>query len=205
MSEDNNDDLFDFGLSGLSTQFHQDVEETPLEVARLWATGDARRLRDDAVRLLQHPVPDWALTALWRAASSMVGMDGIRTWLQDVETLCAAELLADGPTLEAPRSEVLPQGLTDAVLDELHLIGPALANATTSHPYAAVPDVVPALEITIRDVDPNLGFRMLLRCLSRYWIPLDHASYDRYTNLGRQFSLGEYVVGACDFLLKLPD
>ncbi|MFI6448527.1 hypothetical protein [Kitasatospora sp. NPDC050543] len=205
MSEDNNDDLFDFGLSGLSTQFHQDVEETPFEVARLWATGDVRRLRDDALRLLQNPVPDWALTALWRAASSMVGMDGIRTWLQDVEALCTAQLLADGHAPEAPASGTVPQALTDAVLEELHLIGPALADATTSHPYAAVPDVVPALELTVREVDPNLGFRLLLRCLSRYWIPLDHRTYDRYTNLGRQFGFGEHVVGACDFLLKLQD
>ncbi len=204
MSEDN-DDLFDFGLSGLSTQFHQDVQETPLEVARLWATGDARRLRDDTVRLLQPAVPEWALTALWRATSSMVGMDGVRAWFQDVETLCTAQLISDGHAPEDLITGTVSQALADAVFDELHLIGPMLADATTSHPYAAVPEVVPALELTARSVDPDLGFRLLLRCLSRYWVPIDPPTYGRYTDLGRQFGFGEYIVSACDFLVKPQD
>ncbi|MFD0350745.1 hypothetical protein ACFQ0M_41430 [Kitasatospora aburaviensis] len=70
---------FDFGLSGLSTQFHQDTVETPLELARLWAESDAVGLQADIDRLLEVPLPDWALTALWRAASGMVGMEESRT------------------------------------------------------------------------------------------------------------------------------
>ncbi|MFD0350744.1 hypothetical protein ACFQ0M_41425 [Kitasatospora aburaviensis] len=96
-------------------------------------------------------------------------------------------------------------GLVDGVLDELRLVGHALAEATTYHPYAAVRDVVPALELVVRETDPNLGFRLLLRCLSRYWIEIDRTTYDRYVDLGKEFGLGEHVVEACAFLMHPQD
>ncbi|MFI6849699.1 hypothetical protein OG535_40630 [Kitasatospora sp. NBC_00085] len=65
--------------------------------------------------------------------------------------------------------------------------------------------MLPALELAVRHADPNLGFRLLLRCLSRYWVEIDRATYGRYVALGEFFRLGEHVVEACAFLIRDQD
>ncbi|MDH6125930.1 hypothetical protein [Kitasatospora sp. GP82] len=63
--------------------------------------------------------------------------------------------------------------------------------------------VVPALDLAIREVGPDLGFRLLLRCLSQYWAPIDRSTYERYTAMGRKFGYGDQLVPVVDFLVDL--
>jgi hypothetical protein len=51
--------------------------------------------------------------------------------------------------------------------------------ATTRRPESAVTGVVPALRLAVRTVGPDLGFRLSLRMVEEYWVPISRAQYDR--------------------------
>jgi len=86
-------------------------------------------------------------------------------------------------------------GLREAVLAELDGVGPALAEAVVTSGYAApLPDLVPALRRVVVEVDPDLGFRLLLRALKAYFMPISEVRYQRLLTLGERFGYHELAV-----------
>ncbi|MGW2873913.1 hypothetical protein [Kitasatospora sp. NPDC001225] len=197
MREEIPPDPFDYGITGLSTQFHLDFEGTPLDVARKWACADAARLKDDITRLGHPDLPERSVSTVWRAASGLVGLSGIRSWMAEVTELCDLHLAQGGvfPAPAADRAE-----LAGEVLAELGAVADALDLAARQSLYP-IEEVANALDQTIRLAGPNLGFRFFLRCLIRYWVKIDGMTYRRFVLLGDRLGLGEQTVPACRHLL----
>lgn len=196
MTEENED--YRYGLTGLSTQFYDGFhcEGTTLDVAVRAAASDAEEIRADALLLLESTLPDWAVDAVWRGASELVRMSGVRQWLREVVALCDAAIRDAEPGFFALyAAPTVTEDLTGAVLDELLLIGPSLTRKAghhhdPRHMNNGVPGLVPALDLAIRAVGAQLGFRLMMRSVSNFWLPLDKATYDRYAGLWKRLGYG---------------
>lgn len=201
---DRKDIWVDFGLSGLTKWYGSTFEFTPLEIlvaAADWGEGAyAPTLREDALRLLESPLPTRVIDILWCAAvrSKFVPderwMDG-RDWLRQIVDVCEERIRRDEPRSVAhPQVSAWDPELMDAVLAEVRALAPELDRATAGHPYYGVPEVVPSLERVVTEVDPDLGFRLFLRVLKAYLIPISEAQHLRYRDLGESFGYNEFVV-----------
>ncbi|WP_031477472.1 hypothetical protein [Streptomyces bicolor] len=205
----------DFGFSGLTKWFGSPWagQMTPLEIlvaAADWEEGAyAPTLLEDAGKLLESPLPTRVIDILWCAA---VGnqefvpdgrwIDG-RDWLRQIVDVCKERIRRDDPRFDAlPPALACDPELREAVLAELRAIAPELERATAGHPYRRVPDVVPALERVVIEVDPDLGFRLFLRVLKAYLIPISESQHRRYRELGERFGYNESVVddGSLQFM-----
>lgn len=98
---------------------------------------------------------------------------------------------------------VVDEAVKEAVAAEVRSVGPALEQTTAHHAYSPLDGVVPALQRAV-DIDPDLGFRLLLRALKGYFVPISQARYERYLEFGDELGLGEDVVDDRDFTLS-PD
>ncbi|MEV6948815.1 hypothetical protein AB0N07_44270 [Streptomyces sp. NPDC051172] len=204
----------DFGLTQLTRRFHQDWtrEGTALEIvassAESFGGKAAPALLEDSLRLLESPLPTWAVTSLWLAATcrgydiDRLGVDG-RDWLRQIIDVCLQRLRKDDPAYHPPAPAPPSESLTGEVLDEILLVTPQLPVAITEHGWARVGGVVPALNLAATQAGPDLAFRLLLRCLSEYWVPLTQPQYDRFAALGERFGYGEPLVMAVDHLIDL--
>lgn len=63
--------------------------------------------------------------------------------------------------------------------------------------------MVPALESLVNRVDPDLGFRLLLRVMIAYRVPVDQARYEHWLTLGERFGYGQFHVDDTHFLTKM--
>ncbi|MFE9574493.1 hypothetical protein ACFYMW_39285 [Streptomyces sp. NPDC006692] len=131
---------------------------------------------------------------LWLAAAGLnyninrLRIDA-RDWLRQIVNVCCVRE-RPAPTLEpAARWE-----LRDVVLAEIGQAGPALIAADQVNPWGPVPGIVDALERLESDIDPDLGFRLLLRAMKALWILVDQAQLARYEAIGERFSFNEAVV-----------
>ncbi|QIP84852.1 hypothetical protein GLX30_13320 [Streptomyces sp. Tu 2975] len=201
---DRKDIWVDFGLSGLTKWYGSTFEFTPLEIAvdaADWGEGAyAPTLREDALRLLESPLPTRVIDILSCAAvrSKFVPeerwMDG-RDWLRQIVDVCEERIRRDEPRFAAhPPVPAWGPELRDAVLAEVRTIATELEHTTADHPYYAVPEVVPSLERVVTEVDPDLGFRLFLRVLKAYLIPISDSQHLRYRELGERFGYNEFVV-----------
>ncbi|MFF5155295.1 hypothetical protein ACFY3N_03295 [Streptomyces sp. NPDC000348] len=191
----------DFGLSGLTKWFAGPWagEATPEEIvagAADWGDGAyAATLLEDALRLLESPVPTRVTDLLWRVATGLpdghaLGPDG-RTWLGDVVRICAERIRRDDPSFTPGPPEPPVDGpLREAVLAEIREAAPAVAAAVR----ADGAEVVTALEQVVVEVDPDLGFRLFLRVLKAHLVPVTESRYLRYHELGERFGYHELVV-----------
>ncbi|MFF4019146.1 hypothetical protein [Streptomyces sp. NPDC001843] len=139
-------------------------------------------LWEDAVRLLESPLSGDTLTMLWTAASDThpesFGTDG-PGWLRRIAEACRHRLTEVAPE----HTPVLPPvraDLADAVLHEVREAAPQLK-----------PEHATALEQVVVKVDPDLGFRLLLRILQAVWGELTKRQYTRCLALGERFGYGE--------------
>ncbi|WP_130332416.1 hypothetical protein [Streptomyces sp. BK022] len=57
-----------------------------------------------------------------------------------------------------------------------------------------LPHLVPALERVVSEVCADLGFRMFLRAVKRYELPVDGTSLVEFTALGERFGCPEPLV-----------
>ncbi|MEU9342788.1 hypothetical protein AB0D74_16430 [Streptomyces sp. NPDC048278] len=214
---------YDFGFSYLAGRFDGEwqysytVDEGIRGVASdyvgLVPGTSAYALLQDALRLSRSPMSDDALTALWLVASvrGYIPQDegvGARQWLHRIAEVCAGLLreIDPGFTVGAP-PPVGPETL-DVVLRELGEIAPALTRAVHDFPwYGACTSpwfersrtVVPALEQVVEQVDPDLGFRLLLRYVRAYDVRVTDEQYARWTALGDRFGYGrEHVADLAD-------
>ncbi|PKV82808.1 hypothetical protein [Streptomyces sp. TLI_146] len=215
MAHERQDIWVDFGLSGLTKWFHGPWggEATPHELvaaAADWGSGVyAFTLSEDALRLLQSPLPTRVITVLWYAATGgnydldRLGMDG-RAWLRQIVDVCAERIGQDDPSFTPGAPGPARDELREEVLAEIRTVRPGVEAATGTHPYHPVSDVVSALEQVVTQVDPDLGFRLFLRIMKVYQVPISESRYDRYHELGQRFSYNEFLVDDGDLCVK-PD
>jgi hypothetical protein len=198
----------DFGLSGLTKYFTYPLKRNQAEgieltelLAERYGAGYAQRVLADLQLLLTAPLPDEVLNTLWLGATQAhfdpqgEGI-GIRHWLEQLANVCLARI-RQNQVLPLPAAPATGQdeGLREAVLAELDGVGPALAEAVVTSLYAPpLPNLVPALRRVVTEVDPDLGFRLLLRALKAYFMPISEVRYQRFLSLGERFGYHELVV-----------
>ncbi|MGW1728192.1 hypothetical protein ACWCQK_35545 [Streptomyces sp. NPDC002306] len=206
---------WDFGFSSLAGRFHGDlwqhshtvdegIRGAAADYAGLVPGTAAYTLLEDTLRLSRSSMSDDALTVLWQGAT-VFGYDprgegaGPRQWLARVSEVCAERLreVDSGFMIGAP-APIASERL-NPVLRELREIAPSLTRAVHDSPWFGVDDspwfsfsgmVVPVLEQVVTEVDPDLGFRLLLSFVKGYSVPVTEEQYSRYTALGSEFGYG---------------
>ncbi|MFI1652273.1 hypothetical protein ACH4XT_35810 [Streptomyces avidinii] len=204
----------DTGLSCLMKTFHYPrTNRMSIALATVWSFADredgafAHQLLDDARRLLASDLPGPELSVLWRAGTfgdfdlEACGIEG-RQWLTWIEEIAEYRITWNVGNAPAPVDPPLARGLGEAVLGEIALVAQDLESATAGHAYAAVSGVVPALRRVVADVDPDLGFRLLLRVLKSYFMVIDPERVDAYRALATLLGLEKEVVEDGDFNVR---
>ncbi|WP_406080687.1 hypothetical protein OG468_10380 [Streptomyces zaomyceticus] len=200
----------DFGLTALASRFAGPWHaHTPHEVlARAVAddeTGQtpgsaAAVLLQDALRLLESPLPTTVIVTLWGAASERgydierAGADG-REWLRTIAAACRGHLAEVAPD-HRPGTLPVRTAHSGAVQDLLSELTPELARRTVSphaHPLPGA-DVAEAVARVVAEVDPDLGLRLLVRLLAVLAVPLTEERYARFRALGERFGYGAWHV-----------
>lgn len=193
----------DLGLSGLTKWFSGPWgpgATTPGMIAEIADWGDggfAPLLLEDALRVLDSPLPTrTADTVLCAALGRAYGPDfdgpGL---LRQIVDVCVARVRRDDPSFEpVPPGPSVYGGLGGEVLAEIDVAGPALSAAIAHAPFREVPGAVRALEQFVTEVDPDLGYRLFLRAMKVYAVPITTSQYERYLALGERFGYHEEVV-----------
>lgn len=214
----------DFGFSFLVGRFHGDLWQHSYSVGegiRGVATDDAGvvpgsaayALLEDVLRLSRSSMSDDALAELWRVATAQ-GYDpqddgaGPRQWLDRISEVCTERLREIDPAYTAAAPGPESRTLLSPVLRELKEIAPALTRAVHDSPwfgadtspwFALSAGAVPLLEQVVTTVDPDLGFRLLLRAVRAYSVSVTEEQYIRYSALGDRFGYGgSHVVSLAD-------
>ncbi|MEU4167475.1 hypothetical protein AB0F46_11375 [Streptomyces sp. NPDC026665] len=154
--------------------------------------GYADDLRDDVRTLIESPLSDEAIQAVWRAASGGVWDPAAhgtstRDWLRCVEESCAAR-----PPRKVPGRRPAPSPLWDArppsadevrddVVTEIRSCHERWADSLPS------PDTLTALEEVAVHAHPELAFRLFLRVLKACSVRIGKERYDRFQALGERF------------------
>ncbi|SEF02039.1 hypothetical protein [Streptomyces sp. Ag109_O5-10] len=204
-------DEFDFGLTWLMSQFHEDWSHNgPTARAaaeyHLWdelAPGAVLAVRHDARLLLR--LPSTTIEALWLAGTATrpaffsggpTGVTSGAQWMETLIALCDAWLArntADGVGPPDVPGTTGGEELADAVLAEI-----AAARF--------VPDEVRRdLAECLRHCTPDLAFRLLLRAMAEsgtgHGAAVSPEHYARLEELGSALHYGEYVVDAVKFMV----
>ncbi|MEV6975998.1 hypothetical protein [Kitasatospora sp. NPDC093806] len=199
----------DFGFSGL-TKYLQ-FRSAPRDAAGLLSfvemileeKGRAYALEviEDALRLTRSPLSDEMLSTIWLVTTEarfdpMSAGVNIRTWLEQITDTCASFIrLTDSsfePADPAPASH--PELLED-VLAELRGIGPVMADkAATSIYVPPLPLLVSTLKTAVTTFGPDLGFRLLLRAMKVYFVPIGPSRLKRLEEIGSQLGYHKWVV-----------
>ncbi len=201
----------DIGLSGLIKWIRYPLVNS--EAAGLEVVGSvadrfdgafAHQLLRDCLVLLDSPLSSRDVEILWLAGTfrefdlERLGIDG-RVWLRRIADICTDRIRRDDPSFEPEAvAPIVDDATKESVRAEITSVGPALEQATAHHSYNALDGVVPALE-QAADIEADLGFRLLLRALKAYSVPISEARYERYLALGDELGLGEDVVDDTDF------
>ncbi|MGW1723250.1 hypothetical protein ACWCQK_10040 [Streptomyces sp. NPDC002306] len=206
---------WDFGFSFLVGRFHGDlwqhshtvdegIRGAAADYAGLVPGTTAYALLEDTLRLSRSPMSDDALTALWQGATAF-GFNpqdegaGPRQWLDRISEMCAERLREIDPEFLIGTPVPTASERLEPVLRELREIAPSLTRAVHDSPWFGADDspwfsfsgtVVPSLTQVVTEVDPDLAFRLLLRFVSVYSVPVSDEQYARYTTLGDQFGYG---------------
>ncbi|MFI7499061.1 hypothetical protein ACIBVL_11210 [Streptomyces sp. NPDC049687] len=202
---------FDFGFSAVVGRFHGDLWQhayTVDEGVRGVATDQvglvpgvaAFALLQDTSRLLGSPLSDGTLTTLWQVTTyrgyDLDEQGGVRPWLRRITDICGECLRLTDPGFTPAAPAPAAMELRDPVLRELRDVAPAVTAAVRDSPwygadtspwFALSDQAVPVLEQVTGRVDPDLGFRLLLRTLSAYSVPLTEERVARLTALGDAF------------------
>lgn len=158
-----------------------------LALAGAQADDEDDQLGRDVRLLLESPLPDEVLHAVWLAAvrrcfdPAEEGM-GIRCWLRLLAEVCPPctreRERAEAEFLDRVRPTVTEEELRGTVAAEIGSAASALRRAV------AVPDIVPALLRVVREADADLGFRLFLRAAKAYSVPIGNEAYDRLLGIG---------------------
>ncbi|WP_405940801.1 hypothetical protein [Streptomyces sp. NBC_00207] len=147
--------------------------------------------------MLDPGLSDDAITALWLAATDRgygidrFGVSG-REWLEQVAEVCEEHLTEVAPAF-VPAAPPPATGTGDEVLREIRGMSPLAASTAVSpdfHPLEGT-TVMEALEQIATQVDPDLGFRLLLHTVEVLQLPLTEEQYTRYEALASRFHYGQ--------------
>ncbi|MGA4960397.1 hypothetical protein [Streptomyces lavendulocolor] len=192
----------DFGLTGLTEKLcslgHRVDRAQALDAVVRQADQsdgeDAVELGEDARRLLASPLPDTTLHMVWLAAAGRCfdpaehGMNS-RAWLEKVSELSTERLRHNKRSyVPPPVRPVRDEDLCRAVTAEIRALAPALGQA------AAPSDLTGCLEQVVTGADADLAFRLLLRTLKVYSIPIEKERYAKLLTLGDRFGFPAAVV-----------
>lgn len=204
----------DIGLSGLMNIFHYPrTNRMSIALATVGSFADredgafAHQLLDDAKRLLASDLSGPELSVLWQAGTFRdfdledCGIEG-RQWLTWIEEIAEYRITWNVGDAPVPADPPPARGLAEAVLDEIALVARDLESATSGHAYAAVSGVVPALRRVVAEVDPDLGFRLLMRVLKSYFMEVDPDRVEAYRVLATPLGLEKEVVEDGDFNVR---
>ncbi|WP_460066269.1 hypothetical protein [Streptomyces sp. YKOK-I1] len=208
---------FDFGFSAVAGRFHGDLWEHAYTVDEgvrgvaadqvgLVPGASAFALLQDTQRLLNSPLSDDTLTTLWRVTTFRghdVDGQGVRQWLRRITDICVECLRRTDPGFSPIPPAPAPSDRRDRVLSELGDIAPDLTRAVHDGPwygadtspwFALSEQAVPVLAEVVSHVDPDLGFRLLLRAVRAYSAPLGDDRVVRYRALGAEFGYGPHHI-----------
>ncbi|MFF3097300.1 hypothetical protein [Streptomyces cyaneofuscatus] len=209
---------WDFGLSRLTKFFFgpwsydRTVDETIADAALAYSdepAGEAAlAILADAVRLERSSLSTEVITTVWTVASeggynlAYFGVDG-RDWLRQVAAVCSDQVGQAGP---AEPSAVEPVTASEesvrAVVAAIAAAEPALAAKAETFFGHEPGEVVRALELVAAQVDPDLGFRLLLRVLDACRVPISEGQYAQYEALGEAFGYGRFHVSDVEHLTR---
>ncbi|MFE4590023.1 hypothetical protein [Streptomyces laurentii] len=182
----------DFGLSGFAGVLYGRAAlrldgPVVLALARAAAEDDDFQIGRDVRLLLDSGLPEGTLRAVWAAAVRRCfdpveeGAD-TRAWLRQVAEVCPLRVPERGPyeerALDASRPRVPEAELRASVAAEIESAATGLVRGVP------VPGIVPALLRVVREADADLGFRLFLRVLKAYAVPVGKEQYDRLRALG---------------------
>ncbi|WP_175407684.1 hypothetical protein [Streptomyces sp. TRM64462] len=190
----------DFGLSALTEKLSS--APASLDDAQAWeyaaavaavCDGEgAVELGVDVRCLLDSALPDEVLRTAWLAATrerfdpADFGMD-VRGWLRRLADLCPARVRkrAHHHWPAPPRSDMAEEELCEAVVREMRNVAAEVTHTMAKSGSAApLSESVPAaLERIVEESDGELGFRLLLRVLKAYRVPVGKDQYDRLMEL----------------------
>lgn len=163
----------------------------------------AAQLGQDVQRLLRSPLPDETIRTVWLAATHGIldphehGMTA-RTWLRRIEEAWLARVHQDDPAFAPPPPQpVVDEELRRAVIQVIHTVAEPLRLASEQPPYGVpVTGLVPALERVVTEACADLGYRLFLRAVKAYFVPVpaDGETYGRFVALGERFGYPYWVV-----------
>ncbi|MEU7024129.1 hypothetical protein ABZ990_26215 [Streptomyces sp. NPDC046203] len=194
----------DFGLSGLAGVLYARAAlrldgPVVLALARATAEDDDFQIGRDVRLLLDSGLPEGTLHTVWSAAVRRCfdpveeGAD-TRAWLREVAKVCPPRLPERDPyeeqALDASRPRVREEELRTSVAAEIESAAAGLVRGV------AVPGIVPALLRVVREADADLGFRLFLRVLKAYAVPVGKEQYDRFVALGELLAFPWAAVSA---------
>ncbi|MEU0659437.1 hypothetical protein [Streptomyces lavendulocolor] len=182
----------DFGFSGLAGTLCARAAlrldgPVVLALAVAQAADEDDRLGRDVRLLLDSPVPDEALGAVWltavrRCFDPAAEGTGPRAWLRRLADVCPPRTPERNPyemaALDKVRPSVPEEELRTTVSVEIEAAAAGLERCV------AVPGIVPALSRTVHEADADLGFRLFLRALKAYSVPVAKEQYDRLVAIG---------------------
>ncbi|MFD8494919.1 hypothetical protein [Amycolatopsis sp. NPDC059657] len=191
---------FDFGITGLASQFHQDWSHVggPMDVVEVGMHPGGDRsgvvaLRNDVI-LLRDGLSSAEIENLWNAScygfklgDPAIGVPTGTRWMELIAERCGRRLVEH-----------------DALEVEVPGPGHQLASAVEAEVIEVLPadDVRAALIRCVRQCSPDLAFRLLLRIINQRGCVLSTAQYERYIRLGEEFGYGEFVVSDIEYLAK---
>lgn len=209
----------DFGLSRLAMLFtagwHYRTPRATVEDAVTYdgyerpPGSEAAILLEDTRRMLDSGLSDDTISLLWLAATDRghnIDESGIggRGWLEQVADVCEKHLAEVAPTY-VPSASAIRTDLGNAVLREIRETAPFAAGTVISPVFLPLKStaVWNALEQVVTQVDPDLGFRLLLRALKLLQLPLTEEQYARYETLSSHFQYSEnHLLFSVDHLVQ---
>lgn len=145
---------------------------------------------------------------MWTVASyggynlDSFGVDG-RDWLRHVAAVRSEQARQADP---AGASVVEPVAASEesvrTVVAVIAAAEPSLAAKAETFFGHGPGEVVRALELVAAQVDPDLGFRLLLRVLDACRVPISDARYAQYEALGEMFGYGRFHVSDVEHLTR---
>ncbi|MFD8733686.1 hypothetical protein ACFV06_02085 [Streptomyces sp. NPDC059618] len=163
----------------------------------------AVQLGQDVQRLLRSPLPDETIHTVWLAATHGIldpaehGMTA-RTWLRRIEEAWLARVRQDDPAfVPLPPRPVVDEELRQAVLQVIRRVAEPLRLASEQPPYGVpATGLVPALERVVTEACADLGYRLFLRAVKAYFVPVpaDGATHEGFVALGERFGYPYWLV-----------
>ncbi|MGW6976935.1 hypothetical protein [Streptomyces sp. NPDC054952] len=194
----------DFGLSGFAGTLCARTglrADEPVVLALAAAEAEDHQLGRDVRLLLDSVLPGEVLHTVWLAAVRRIfdpaqepageGSD-LRAWLRRLAEVCPPGAPDRDPyeveSLGGVRPMVTEEELRTLVAAEIGAAGAGLGHRV------AVPGIDAALLRVVREADADLGFRLFLRALKAYSVPVGAEQYGRLLGIGELLAYPPAVV-----------